>query len=548
MPRENDEKTPLHGDEEKSKGPTLLQDPVNWICTLVQTYSWKLLVMVAATNHLLKGFVAGGGDSGLLGAPMEFMFKFYKVDGGRMQVYMAIASCPWALKPLIGLLSDSLPIYGFRKMPYIIVTSSAGLCSALALGAFGYQLTLGVVVACLFVVFLMVATADLLVEAKQSAEVKSSVELGPDFFLFTWLGIVIGMILATICAGPLIQYASPHACYLVAVPFIAISLWPTVMNYIGEQRLQDGETSCARITSNLKRHPEMSSLCIGMGFLLLAITVVTFTVREDAERMQALVGIGGAAFLLSGVALFIRSEIALPMIFWFLLSACPKVDGALFYFYTDSEDIYPGGPHFSAWMYTTGLGLAGMFGVLTGYLSGSILFKTWRYPFILILTVPCRALIRLLLLPVLWRWNIDDMYWVFPIEFLSSMLFSWSWLPKQVMGAHMTPSGNEATMLALSAGTFNLGNIISSFLGCWLLSSFKICADGDSGDATALKNLWRPYLISVLAPVLVLVVLPLCIPNKLQTEVLLTEHPESCTYGALSRRLTTTRVDNDSQP
>jgi MFS family permease len=246
--------------------------------------------MVSAVNHLLKGFVAGGGDSGLLGAPMEFIFKWYKIDGGRMQVYMAIATSPWALKPLIGLLSDSLPIYGFRKMPYILITSFAGLCSALALGTFGYELSLGMVVFCLFLAFLMVATADLLVEARQSAEVKSSAELGPDFFLFTWLGIVIGMILATLCVGPLIQYWSPHSCYLVALPFIAISLWPTVMNYMGEKELQDNESVFARIASNLKRHPEMSSLCIGMGLLLVAITVVTFTVREDAEKNT---GLGG---------------------------------------------------------------------------------------------------------------------------------------------------------------------------------------------------------------------------------------------------------------
>merc|ERR1712232_1503858 len=155
------------------------------------------------------------------------------------------------------------------------------------------------------------------------------------------------------------------------------------------------------------------------------------------------------------------------------------------------------------------------------------------------------ALVRLLLVYVLLRKNrtrlglsdepnaLADVAWVFPIEFLSSMLFAWSWVPKQVMNAHLTPKGNEATMLALTAGTFNLGSIIASYLGCWLLSSYNICPDGDSGDASALAKLWRPYIICVLAPVFVLVLLPVFIPNKLQTEVLLTERPESCTYGTL---------------
>jgi len=484
---------------------------------------------------------------------MEFIFKGYKVDGGMMQVYMAIATSPWALKPLIGLLSDSLPIAGYRKMPYILGTSITGLIGALLLGLphlTSLQLSLGMVMASLFLAFLMVATADLLVEAKQSAEIRHSAELGPDFFLFTWLGIVIGMILVTLLVGPLIQYVSPHACYVFALPFMVIAVWPTLMNFMGEERISDGESTASRLASNFRRHPEMCCLCIGMAVILLGISSVTFIATEDdVSYLQGLVSVVAALLLIVGLAVFIRSEMAHPVIFWFILAACPKVDGAMFYFYTDGVEAFPGGPHFSPWMYTTGIGLAGFLGVLFGYLSGSMLFASWRYPSILLLTVPCRALTRAALLPVLWRWTASrynfvgvpeghaDLYWVLPIEFLSSMLFSWSWIPKQVMNAHMTPKGNEATMLALTAGTFNLGSIIASYVGCWLLGKFNVCPKGDANDPEDFVNLWKAYLISVLAPVLVLIALPFFIPNKLQTEVLITEHTESATYGSVCNRL-----------
>jgi len=397
----------------------------------------------------------------------------------------------------------------------------------------------------LFLVFLMVATADLLVEAKQSEEVKQSSHLGPDFFLFTWLGIVVGMILATLLVGPIIQHWSPYAAYLVALPFIVPFFWPTMMNYMGERPLPENETACQRIVSNFQNHREMFGLCLAIGVLIAGMSVMTFSVGKGHERSQALAIIVASAMLLSAIGYFIRSEVAGPVVFWFLLQACPQVQGGLFYFYTDGIEAFPEGPHFSSWMYATGLGVAGLLGVLTGYLTGSVLFKSWRYTWILLLTVPSRAVVRLFLVPVLWRWSQSqlgkpdmyaDVYWVFPIEFFSSMLFAWSWVPKQVMNAHLTPKGNEATMLALTAGTFNLGSIMASYLGCWLLSSFKICPDGGRDDGEALMNLWRPYIISVVAPVLVLVLLPACIPHKLQTEVLITEHPESCTYGSVCQR------------
>jgi len=293
----------------------------------------------------------------------------------------------------------------------------------------------------------------------------------------------------------------------------------------------------------------MFGLCLIIGVLIAGIAVLSFNAGKDSEQSQALIVSVAAGLLLTTIFFTIRSEISRPLIFWFLLQACPQVNGALFYFYTDDAAALPGGPHFSAWMYATGLGIAGLLGVLIGYLSGSLLFKNVKYTWILLLTVPSRAAVRLALVPVLLRWNrtrydvsgtpdtYADVSWVFPVEFLSSMLFAWSWIPKQVMNAHLTPKGNEATMLALTAGTFNLGSIIASYLGCWLLSSFNICPDGDSGDAEALAKLWRPYMISVLAPVFVLVLLPMFIPHKLQTEVLLTEHPESCTYGSLGHQM-----------
>lgn len=543
---DSDERTPLTqpkgaAGDEKPPAVSLVRGPITWTATLAKTYSWRLLAAVCCATHLLKGFAAGGGDSGLLGAPMEFLFKAHGVGAGRMQIYMGVALSPWSLKPVLGLLSDSCPMFGYKKMPYIVLTSVLGISGAIALGLQGTEMAIMLVVFCLGLAFLQVATVDLLVEAKQSAEVQSSADLGPDFFMFTWVGINVGMIMAVLLAGPIIQYYGPEMCFLVALPFMALILLPTALNWIGEQQLPEAERwgRCAMV---FWQQPEMFLISLGMGVVIGVITIATFS--AFLKDWLVFICIAASCTLVGSVVCFLRPAIAHPVLFWFLLTAiAPKVDGALFYFYTDGPEVYPAGPHFSPWLYTTGLGLSGFLGSLAGYLSGSELFKGWRYRGVILLALPLYSLARLAMLPVILRWNrtghyqVPDPFMVFPFEFLMGMFFGWIWIPKQVMNAHMCTVGSESTMLAIMAGTFNLGGLVSRYLGCWILDYFEVCPDGTVGDAEKFDNLWKPYTIEALSRLIVLPLLFWLIPNKLQTEVLIADHPEDASYGSPARRL-----------
>ena len=40
--------------------------------------------------------------------------------------WKAIAHVPWMIKPLYGLITDSLPIWGRRRRPYLIICGLAG--------------------------------------------------------------------------------------------------------------------------------------------------------------------------------------------------------------------------------------------------------------------------------------------------------------------------------------------------------------------------------------------------------------------------------------
>lgn len=517
--------------------PSFVSNPSKWLNSLANSYSWKLLAMVVCTNHLLKGFVAGGGDEGLVGKPIEFIFADLGIPAGRMQMLKAVAIAPWALKPVIALISDGVPLFGYKKMPYVVITTIMSFCAALMLG-FGIATSVPAVVACLFLIFLQVSSVDLLVEAKQCEEVKQKSKLGPQFFTFTWLGINMGQLAGVVMLGPLIHHVGPRASFLLAAPFIALVLWPTLCNFLGERPVPIEErTVNFRI---VKKHPTLCGLTILIASLIMSLIFATFYLGEFQIIAMA---VGFAGVVLSAFFIFVRLEITGPVVFYFLLGMLSfNVDGALFYFYTDSPQEFPEGPHFTAYFYTTALGMVTFLGILTGFLTGDGLFKRWTYREILKVTIVLRACTQLAMVPAFMRWNvgmgIPDSMWILTVTMCDTMVFAWRWIPKQVMGAHLTPKGMEATMLGLTAGTFNMAMILSSYCGGFLLNRYGIIPSGQNNESLVFANLWKVQVLAALAPCVMLFLLPALIPAATQTEPLINERRDSATHNSFFDRMT----------
>ena len=93
------------------------------LCTL----DGKLCVMLILSQHVLKGFVFA-----YISTSLDFVFRLYAVTGPQIQIYKAVSLAPFTLKPLFGIMSDKLPIFGYHKTPYMLISSLA------AIGALGY--------------------------------------------------------------------------------------------------------------------------------------------------------------------------------------------------------------------------------------------------------------------------------------------------------------------------------------------------------------------------------------------------------------------------
>ena len=155
-----------------------------------------------------------------------------------MQVLTAVISLPWAMKPIIGLVSDFFAIGGYNKAPYIIMTSCLGI-AAMCVVAFANieRLSIDLLILCFFMICLQCSTADLLSEAKYAEQIKKNPKDGPDLMTYVWFGLTFFGFLAVCIVGPTMQYVSNQFPYVIALPAACFIIIPTMANYLQETKM-----------------------------------------------------------------------------------------------------------------------------------------------------------------------------------------------------------------------------------------------------------------------------------------------------------------------
>mmetsp|Transcript_21274 Transcript_21274/g.38828 ORF Transcript_21274/g.38828 Transcript_21274/m.38828 type:complete len:565 (-) Transcript_21274:9-1703(-) len=506
-------------------------------------YGSKLLLTIFCTHHLLKGFVGGGGNSGLVGHAMEFTFRGLKVEGPRLQVYVAVAGLPWSMKALMGLVSDGFPIRGRRKAPYLALSTIAATFAYGFLGSTSNP-QLQAATGSFFMVYFQMALADLLVEAKYSEKVKMVPERGPDLITFVWGGIAVATLVSTVVAGALLEHKGPRACYVAALPFVVLMLWPTCCNYLEETPDRVNPRLCSPDVEVWKGKglvPFILALVSGTA----AIGMLTFSLLVDsvAANFAVAATVGFLTFTL--FSFFLRPVIAKINAFFFLQSMFHiGTSGAAVYFFTDKEAQYPNGPHFSRQFYVTGMGSVAAICSLLGMSAYNVFASRWKYRSILMVSSIAYALTNCMSAIAYKRlnleWGISDKLFMLTSSAMQNVFQQLSWMPMTVMLAQLVPHGIESVMYALLAGSLNMGTTVANYAGALVLNLLGVTPNGDECcDETAkFENLWIAALVSALGPCVPLVLVNFLIPDARQTDRLLEDgDPGSATTGSLFEQL-----------
>jgi hypothetical protein len=126
------------------------------------------------------------------------------------------------------------------------------------------------------------------------------------------------------------------------------------------------------------------------------------------------------------------------------------------------------------------------------------------------------------------RWNvahgIPDTVFVLGAEVLQTIVGVWNNMPYGILMLSLCPSGMEASIYAILAGTNNLGSTFAAYQGAFVLDQLHIKPTGNmSGESHQFDNLWIATLINIALQIVPLCFIPFLIPDAKQTDTLLHE-------------------------
>jgi MFS family permease len=199
----------------------------------------RRLLVFFATVYAVQGVAEP--KAGLATQPIFFLLKDeMRLGAAETATFLALIGLAWNVKPLYGLLSDLVPLFGYRRRSYLLVTTAMAAVGWLALGllpAYPWGLTLAI----LLLTGLGLAFTDVLCDAVMVEEGKAR-GLTARFQSTQWAAVYGASLLAGIGGG----YLSAHVSYSRA--FLLVALFPVLSFAASAWAVRDPRTRFDRAT------------------------------------------------------------------------------------------------------------------------------------------------------------------------------------------------------------------------------------------------------------------------------------------------------------
>jgi folate/biopterin transporter len=367
---------------------------------------------------------------------------------------MGIASLPWVIKPLFGFMSDGLPIFGYRRRPYLILSGFLGTLSWLALATVvdnAWSATGAILLTSLSVAIGDVIVDSLVVERAR----EESLEQAGSLQSLSWGCSALGGLITAYLSGWLLQHLSSNAVFEITATFPL--LVSGVAWLIVEERIDEVNNNLD-LKDVFPQNNEKSLLIV--------------QIRQLGRALR-------------------QKTIWLPIAFLFIWQATPTADSAFFFFTTNELGFEPE--------------FLGRVRLVTSFASllGIFIFQRFlkQVPFRLILgwsTVIAAGLGMTTLLLVTHAnraLGIDDHWFSLGDSLILTVMGQITWMPVLVLSARLCPEGVEATLFALLMSIWNLSALVSHELGALLTAWLGV-------SETNFDHLWLLVIITNLSTLL----------------------------------------------
>jgi folate/biopterin transporter len=328
--------------------------------------------------------------------------------------FIGIAALPWTVKILWGILSDTVPIGGYRRRSYLLLAGLSGAGALLALGTVVHS-TWAAVTA-IMIQSWAIAMSDVIADSlvAERAQRESTSQIG-SLQSLCWGATAVGGIVAAYLGGLLVQHLGVHPVFLIASVFPLLVAFMT--GSINEPPLQ--------------QRPDTSTLKVQANQLRQAVT---------------------------------NRQIWLPMVFILVWQLTPNADSAFFFFGTNELGFKP--------EFLGRVHLATSMASLLGVWLFQRFLKTVPFRKIFGWTIVISTLLGLTSLILVTHTNrllgISDQWFSFSDGVVLAAAGRIAHMPFFVLAARLCPPGIEATLFALLMSIYNLGGILSQEFGSLL--------------------------------------------------------------------------------
>ena len=388
---------------------------------------------------------------GILGLARLAVSFFLKDDLGLTPAEVAaltgISSLPWIIKPVFGFLSDGVPIFGYRRRPYLILSGFLGTLSWLALATIvdsGLTATIAILMTSL-----SVAISDVIVDSLVVARArKESLGQAGSLQSLCWGCSALGGLITAYLSGWLLEHLT------ISTVFEITATFPLLVSAVAWLIAEE------RISSTNKTRTEESQSVVG---------------NQITQLWGALK----------------QKSIWLPTLFLFIWQATPNAESAFFFFTTNELGFEP---EFlgRVRLVTSLASLVGIF-IFQKYLKevpfrkilgwSTLIAAVLGMTTLLLVTHTNRAL------------GIDDRLFSLGDSLILTVMGQITWMPVLVLSARLCPKGVEATLFALLMSICNLSLLLSNELGALLTSALGI-------TETNFDKLWLLVIITNLSTLL----------------------------------------------
>ncbi len=158
--------------------------------------------------------------------PLTIVLKERGLSAGQVATFFSISTMPWLIKPVYGLISDFVPLFGRRRQSYLLLTCSLAAAAGFLLGL-GVEHTYGWLAALFTIMGLGLAFNDVLVDALMVENGKPRGLTGA-FQSVQWAAIYTASILVGEVGGYLAERRNLTVSFLIAAMFPLVSLVMTL--------------------------------------------------------------------------------------------------------------------------------------------------------------------------------------------------------------------------------------------------------------------------------------------------------------------------------